>query len=99
MKIISVKHKALKKMVRDPGLTAVKGLDPFEFNTISQQIAALRMMTHPLQLVAQFPTWRAHPWKGHPSTWSLDVTGNRRVLFHCDVERQEISLLNYGDFH
>ena len=99
MHITSVKHKALKKMVRDPSLTAVKGLDPWEFNIIMQQITAIKVMTHPMQLVQQFPEWRAHQWKGHPATWSLDVTGNRRVLFNVDIKAQEVSLLNYGDFH
>ncbi|MFC3097394.1 hypothetical protein [Alteraurantiacibacter palmitatis] len=99
MEIITVKHKAIRKMVRDASLTAVKGLDPFEFTIIAQQIAAIRVMTHPRQLVENFPNWRAHEWKGRAGYWSLDVTGNRRLLFHCDIAKQQVSLLDYRDPH
>lgn len=99
MQIVSVKDKRVKKLVENPSLTAVKGLDGFMVRRISDQIAAITVMTHPLQLAA-VPAWKAHELKpGKPGTWALTVTGNWRLTFFADLDRQEVSLLDLEDYH
>lgn len=99
MHIVSVRDKRIKKLVNDPSLTAVKGLDAFEVRRISDMIVALRVMTHPLQL-GEFPQWKAHELKpGKPGRWAMTVTGNYRLTFNVNVKSQEVSLLDYEDYH
>lgn len=99
MKIISVRDKRLRKIVENDRLTSVKGLDALEFRKISEMIAVIRVMTHPRQLLAK-ETWKAHELTpGQPGTWSMTVTRNWRLTFFCDIERQEVSLLDYVDYH
>lgn len=49
------------------------------------------------------PGLRLHPWKGSgkgkAKTWSLDVSGNYRILFKLDEETGLFYDLDYGDFH
>lgn len=99
MKIVSVKDKRVKKLVENSGLTAVKGLDPFVTRKIVEMIVALRVMTHPLDLLAM-PTWKAHELAlSTPGKWSLIVTRNYRLTFMVDIPRQEVSVLDYEDYH
>ena len=43
--------------------------------------------------------WKAHTLTGdHQGVWSLSVTGNRRLTFRIDAER-EIRDLNLEDYH
>jgi toxin HigB-1 len=100
MRIVSVRDKRVKKLVDDTSLTAVKGLDAFQVRRICDQIVALRVMSHPSQLVEGFPMWKAHELKpGKPGTWSLTVTGNWRLTFYCDIKAQEVSVLDLVDYH
>jgi len=99
MDIVSVSDKRVKKLVEDPSLTSVKGLDALEVRKISDMIAAILVMTHPLQLKS-VPSWKAHELvPGHPDKWSLTVTRNYRLTFYVDHEAQEVSLLDYEDYH
>ncbi|KUR80734.1 type II toxin-antitoxin system RelE/ParE family toxin [Novosphingobium sp. FSW06-99] len=99
MKIITIRDKRLKALVENPGLTAVKGLDPFETRRIIEMLAAIRVMNHPLDLLA-FPKWKAHELKpGQPGKWALTVTGNYRLTFRVDIARQEVTVLDYEDYH
>mgnify|MGYP005984018129 FL=1 len=99
MKIVSVKDKRVKKLVQRPTLTSVKGLDGLEVRKIAEMITAIRVMTNPLQLVA-VPSWKAHELKpGQPGKWSLTVTRNYRLTFVVDQNAQEVSVLDYEDYH
>ena len=99
MKIVSVRDKRVKALVENPKLTSVKGLDALETRKIVEMIAAIRVMTNPLQL-RDIPTWKAHELSpGQPNVWSLTVTRNFRLTFLVDQERQEVSLLDYLDYH
>ncbi|WP_408591198.1 type II toxin-antitoxin system RelE/ParE family toxin [Novosphingobium sp.] len=99
MKIVSVRDKRVKALVENPGLTAVKGLDPFETRRIVEMIAAIRVMRHPLDLRA-FPKWKAHELKpGLPGKWAMTVAANYRLTFRVDIESQEVSVLDYEDYH
>ena len=99
MKIVSISDKRLKALVENPGLTAVKGLDPFETRRIIEMLAAIRVMTHPLDLLA-FPKWKAHELKPKfPGKWAMTVNGNYRLTFRVDVPAQEVTVLDYEDYH
>ena len=99
MKIVSVRDKRVKALVENPNRTSVKGLDALETRKISEMISAIVVMTHPHQLFA-VPTWKAHDLApGHPGKWSLVVTRNYRLTFHVDIKAQEVSVLDYEDYH
>lgn len=99
MEIVSVRDKRVKALVENPRRTSVKGLDALETRKIVEMIVAIRVMTHPLQLLA-VASWKAHELvPGHPGKWSLTVTRNYRLTFHVNVEAQTVSLLDYEDYH
>ncbi len=99
MKIVSVRDKRIKALVENPKRTSVKGLDALETRKIVEMLAAIRVMTHPLQLT-EVPSWKAHDLApGRPGTWSLVVTRNYRLTFKVDVGAQEVSVLDYEDYH
>jgi proteic killer suppression protein len=46
------------------------------------------------------PSWKAHILTGdRKGTWSLRVTGNRRLTFRIDAVEREICDLNLEDYH
>ncbi|MGE0179004.1 MAG: type II toxin-antitoxin system RelE/ParE family toxin [Sphingomonas sp.] len=99
MEIVSVRDKRVKKLVEQPRLTSVKGLDALETRKIVEMIAAIRMMNNPLQLKT-VPSWKAHELiPGHPGKWALVVTRNYRLTFHVDQAAQQVRLLDYEDYH
>lgn len=99
MKIISVRDKRVAALVEHPNRTSVKGLDALETRKITEMLTAIRVMTHPLQL-RSVPTWKAHDLApSQPTKWSLVVTRNYRLTFVVDIEHQEVSVLDYEDYH
>ncbi|WP_423606103.1 type II toxin-antitoxin system RelE/ParE family toxin [Sphingomonas sp. MS122] len=99
MQIVSVRDKRVKALVEDPAITSVKGLDKLETRKIVEMIVAIRVMSHPLQLLA-VPSWKAHELTpGQPGKWSLFVTRNYRLTFMVDIDLQEVSVLDYEDYH
>ena len=99
MKIVSVNDKRVAALVADPSKTSVKGFSPREVATIQAMLDAIRQMTNPGEL-ASVAAWRAHPLpKTHPGHWSLRVTPNYRLVFKVDQAKQEVSLLDYLDYH
>ena len=99
MEIVSVRDKRVKALVENPKRTSVKGLDALEVRKIAEMIVAIRVMTHPLQLLA-VPSWKAHELvPGHPDKWSLTVTRNYRLTFYISLEKQEVTVLDYEDYH
>ena len=99
MKIVSIKDKRVKALVENPGRTSVKGLDALETRKIVEMIAAIQVMTNPLQLTV-VPSWKAHELKpGQPGKWSLVVTRNYRLTFLVDQVAQTVSVLDYEDYH
>lgn len=99
MNIISVKDKRIKALVENPNRTSVKGLDALETRKIAEMISAITVMTNPLQLLA-VPSWKAHELTpGQPGKWSLTVTRNYRLTFMVNQIKQEVSVLDYEDYH
>jgi toxin HigB-1 len=99
MRIVSVKDKRVKALVENPKRTSVKGLDALETRKIVEMLTAIQVMTNPLQLLA-VPSWKAHELKpGQPGKWSLTVTRNYRLTFVVDQAAQQVSVLDYEDYH
>lgn len=99
MQIVSVKDKRVKALLDNPNRTSVKGLDALETRKIAEMLAAIQVMNHPLDLLA-VPSWKAHELKpGQPGKWSLTVTRNYRLTFRVDIEAQQVSVLDYEDYH
>lgn len=99
MEIVSVRDKRVKALVENPELTKIKGFSALEVQRVAAMIAAIKVMTHPLQL-RTVPEWRAHELiPGIPGKWALKVTPNYRLTFHVDLVAQEVRLLDYEDYH
>jgi proteic killer suppression protein len=99
LKIVSIRDKRVKALVENPSRTSVKGLDALETRKIVEMIAAIKIMTTPLQLRA-VASWKAHELvPGHPGKWSLTVTRNYRLTFLVDQNAQTVSVLDYEDYH
>lgn len=45
------------------------------------------------------PSWRVHEWKGQKGYWSVDVTGNTRLLFDFDQKTLKATNMIYDDPH
>lgn len=99
MNITTVRDKRVKKIVDNPNVRSVKGLNRLEVAKIKDMVSAILAMTHPLQLTS-VPSWKAHELSpGRPGVWSLTVTANYRLTFHVDIPKQIASVLDYEDYH
>jgi proteic killer suppression protein len=99
MQIVSVRDKRVKALVDNPKQTSVKGLDALETRKIVEMISAIKVMTNPIQL-RSVPSWKAHELTpGQPGVWSLVVTRNYRLTFFVDQDKQEVSVMDYTDYH
>lgn len=62
-------------------------------------LAFLDEMQDPDEL-RSLPVWKAHILTGErKGTWSLSVTGNRRLTFRIDAVEREIYDINLEDYH
>ncbi|HBO2152770.1 TPA: type II toxin-antitoxin system RelE/ParE family toxin [Pseudomonas aeruginosa] len=93
----SFKSKALKRLNNDD----VSKVHPDHVEVI-QDILAIMKASSTLQDVA-LPGMRLHPWNGggkkKAKIWSLDVSGNFRLLFKHDKETGQFYDLDYDDPH
>ena len=93
----SFKSKALKRLNSGD----VSKVHP-EHVEVIQDILAIMKATSALQDV-DLPGMRLHSWKGggdkKAKTWSLDVSGNFRLLFKHDKETGLFYDLDYDDPH
>jgi proteic killer suppression protein len=96
MKIASVKHKGLRRLIEDDDGS---GLQAAFVDKIRKMIAFLQAMQDVDELRA-IPSWKAHQLGGdRRGTWSLAVTRNRRITFRVDRDEIEIVELDYEDYH
>ncbi|OKS22359.1 type II toxin-antitoxin system RelE/ParE family toxin [Pseudomonas aeruginosa] len=93
----SFKSKALKRLNNDD----VSKVHPDHVEVI-QDILAIMKASSTLQDVA-LPGMRLHPWNGggkkKAKIWSLDVSGNFRLLFKHDKDTGQFYDLDYDDPH
>lgn len=96
MKIRNIVHKGLKQLYTED---VAKGVPPDTVDKLRKMLAFLDDMDEPEELSA-LPSWKAHTLTGdRKGTWSLSVTGNRRLTFRIDMAEQEIRDLNLEDYH
>ena len=95
MKIRSFAHKCLKRLYEDDN---AKGVPPDTMDKLRKMFAFLDAMQEAEELRA-LTVWKVHTLTGdRKDTWSLSVTGNRRLTFRIDAEPQ-ICDLNLEDYH
>jgi len=96
VKIRSFVHKGLKRLYAEDG---AKGVPPDTVDKLRKIFAYLDNMEDPEELRA-LTAWKAHTLTGdRKGTWSLSVTGNRRLTFHIDTAEREICDVNLEDYH
>lgn len=97
MQLKSAKHKAIKAMLA--GKDRPKGLGTRDAELIHLRLSALAAADHLQEVAKSFPGWRVHPLSGpFQGFWSIDVTGNWRLIFRMD-RPGEITELDYRDTH
>ena len=95
MKIRSFAHKGLKRLYSED---SAKGVPPETVDKLRKMLAFLEAMQEADELRA-LTVWKVHTLTGdRKGTWSLSVTGNRRLTLTIDDER-EICDLNLEDYH
>ena len=94
MRIRSVRHKGLKRLIEDDdGREIRRDLVRRVRNILAALVAAPDMSG-----VRGPPGWRIHQLTGNRAgTWSISVSGNWRVTFELDDE--EIYHLDLEDYH
>jgi proteic killer suppression protein len=96
VKIRSFVHKGLKRLYTEDG---AKGVPPDAVDKLRKMFAYLDNMEDPEELLA-LTAWKAHTLTGdRKGTWSLSVTGNRRLTFRIDTAEHEICDVNLEDYH
>ena len=96
MRIRSFAHKGLKRLYAEDN---VKGVSPDSADKLRKMLAFLDEMQDPDEL-RSLPVWKAHILTGErKGTWSLSVTGNRRLTFRIDAVEREIYDINLEDYH
>ncbi len=96
MRIRDFAHKGLKRLYLED---SAKGVPPDTGEKLRKMLAYLDNMENPEELRA-FTAWKVHTLTGdRKGTWSLSVTGNRRLTFRIDTVEREIRDLNLEDYH
>ncbi|HEY8666323.1 MAG TPA: type II toxin-antitoxin system RelE/ParE family toxin [Tepidisphaeraceae bacterium] len=96
MKIRSFIHKGLKRLYTED---SAKGVPPDTVGKLRKIFAFLDDMQDPEELRA-LTAWKVHTLTGdRRGTWSLSVTGNRRLTFLIDPAEREIRDMNLEDYH
>jgi proteic killer suppression protein len=89
-------HKGLKRLYEED---IAKGIPPDTAGKLRKMLAFLDEMQNPEEL-RSLPTWKVHTLTGdRKGTWSLSVTGNRRLTFGIDIAEGEICDVDLEDYH
>jgi proteic killer suppression protein len=96
VKIRGIAHKGLRRLYAED---SAKGVSPDTADKLRKMLAFLDEMQDPDEL-RSLPVWKAHILTGdRKATWSLSVTGNRRLTFRIDAVEREIYDINLEDYH
>jgi plasmid maintenance system killer protein len=103
---VGLKDKRLKALNAVPATVPdeelnIAGLRPLDAAAIRNIIAILSASTNLPEVSTAHPQWRVHhhrPRKAS-SPWSIDVSGNWRLLFEYDKKTATISGLRLEDPH
>lgn len=97
MQLKSANHKAIKAMLA--GKDRPKGLGARDADLIRIRLSVLAEAANLQEVTRSFPGWRVHALSGpFQGFWSIDVTGNWRLIFRMD-RPGEITELDYRDTH
>lgn len=78
---------------------STKGVPAQSADKLRKMLAFLQDMREEDEL-RSIPIWKAHRLTGgRKGTWSLYVTGNRRLTFDIDSVEREVHGLNLEDYH
>jgi proteic killer suppression protein len=96
VRIRNFAHRGLKRLYMDD---SAKGVPPDTVDKLRKMFGFLDDMSDPEALRA-LAAWKVHTLTGgRKGTWSLSVTGNRRLTFRVDTAEREICDLNLEDYH
>ncbi len=96
MKIRNFVHKGLKRFYEEDDS---KGVSAGIVDKLRKMLAFLDDMQDAEEL-RSLRSWKAHLLIGdRKGTWSLSVTGNRRLTFRIDSAQAEICDVNLEDYH
>lgn len=96
MKIVSVRHKGLKRFIENDDASGLQA--PF-VGKLRNILSFLQDMEREEEL-RSVPSWKAHQLTGNrKGTWSLFVSKNWRLTFRIDGTELEIIDLNFEDYH
>lgn len=96
MKIRSFVHKGLKRLYEQDSASAVP---PESLDKLRKILAFLDSMQDSDELWA-LPVWKVHTLAGkRKGTFSLSITGNRRLTFRIDPAEREICDIDLEDYH
>jgi proteic killer suppression protein len=96
MNLIRFVHKGLKRLYLDGD---ARGVPTAMADKLRKLLFALETAEN-LEQVKRFPGWKLHPLKGEfEGFWSLTVTGNWRLIFRYEEERNSASDFNLIDYH
>jgi proteic killer suppression protein len=94
MRIRSVRHKGLKRLIEDDD---DRGIRPDLARRVRRILTAL-LSAEGIEGLQDPPGWRIHQLTGERAgTWSLSVSGNWRITFNLDGET--VTDLNLEDYH
>jgi proteic killer suppression protein len=96
VKIRNFAHKGLKRLYSEDN---AKGVPPDTADKLRKMFAYFDNMEDPEEL-RTLTAWKVHTLTGdRKGTWSLSVTGNRRLTFRIDAAEREICDVNLEDYH
>jgi toxin HigB-1 len=94
MRVRSVRHKGLKRLIEDDD---ERGIRPDLAGRVRRILTAL-MSAQDIEGLEGPPGWRIHRLTGdRAGTWSISVSGNWRITFN--VEDDAVADLNLEDYH
>ncbi len=96
MKIATVKHKGLRRLIETDDTSGF----PAQFVGKIRNILAFLQDMDSVEELRTIPSWKAHQLTGgRKGTWSLFVSRNWRITFKIDATHIEIIDLDYEDYH
>jgi toxin HigB-1 len=94
MRVLSVRHKGLKRLIEDDD---ERGIRPDLVQRVRRILTAL-LSAQDIAGLQGPPGWRVHQLTGdRAGTWSISVSNNWRITFH--VDGGTVTDLNLEDYH
>ena len=96
MRLAKFRHKGLQQLHQGGN---VKGVSLETADKLRRLILAMET-AETIDQLTLFPGWKLHPLKGDlRGSWSLTVTGNRRLIFRYDTKTNVASDIDLIDYH